>query len=103
MDMNAKPCRRKSNEGRGVRCLEFKPQLKRDHAGRAITAQPDAEQAGRRRSRVRQRSKASLRRRLSRNPRKDHARKSEIRMVEDIEELGVETQLHALGEHKPFR
>jgi hypothetical protein len=47
--------------------LELQAQLKRDHAGRAITAQTDAEQAGRRRGRVSKRAKPGLGRRLSRN------------------------------------
>src|SRR5208337_1406216 len=83
--------------------LKFQAQLKGNHSRRAITAQPDAEQAGRRRSRVSKRSKPSLGRRFPRNAGQHHARKAEIRMVEYIEELDVETQLHTLGQREPFR
>jgi hypothetical protein len=36
-------------------------------------------------------------------PAKNHARKREIRMVEYIEELDVESQFDALGQGKPLR
>ena len=55
--------------------------------GTAIATQTDAQQAGRRRSCVSERSKASLRGRLSRNAGQHHAWKPKVRMVEDIEEL----------------
>ena len=75
----------------------------REHARRAITAQTDAEQAGRRRSRGSKRPKPRLRRRLARNFSKNHARKCGIRTVEYIEELDVESHLHTLGQRKPLR
>src|SRR5258707_2436391 len=76
-----------------IASLELQAQLKRNHAGRAITTQTDAKQTGRRRSCRGKRSKSRLGRRLARNPSKNHARKCEIRMVEYIEELDVETHL----------
>src|SRR5260370_16216055 len=86
-----------------IASLELQAQLKRNHAGRAITTQTDAKQTGRRRSCRGKRSKSRLGRRLARNPSKNHARKCEIRMVEYIEELDVETHLHTLGQRKPLR
>ena len=36
-------------------------------------------------------------------PAEHHAGQPKIRMVEDVEELRFEPQLHALGQRKPFR
>ena len=66
---------------------EFQPRLKSNHSGSAVAAQPHAQQAGRRRSRVGERSESSLRGGLSRNAGLHHARQAKIRMVEDIEKL----------------
>jgi hypothetical protein len=81
---------------------ELQASLKGDHARRAITAQTDTEQAGRRRGRGSNRAKPTLGSRTSRNARQHHARKREIRMVEYIEELDVEAHLHTLGHRKPL-
>ena len=67
---------------RDVASLKLQAQLKRDHAWRAVAAQPDAEQASRRRSRVSKRAEPSLRSRLPRNASQHHAWKPEIRMIE---------------------
>ena len=83
--------------------LELQPQLERDHAGRAIAAQTDAEQSGRGRGGVGERSEPGLGGRFSRNAGKHHARKSEIGVVEHVEELCVEPQPHTLGQGKRFR
>src|ERR1700676_2593667 len=82
--------------------LKLHAHLKRDHARRAVAAQTDAEQPGRRRRGVRDRAKSALRGRFSGNSGRHHAWKRKIRMVEHIEKLSVETQLHALGHWEPF-
>lgn len=61
---------------------ELQTQLERNHAGCAIAAQAHAEQTGRWRGRVGNRSKSSLGRGLPRNAGQHHARKCEIRMIE---------------------
>src|ERR1700726_1913309 len=76
---------------------ELQAQLKRDHARCAITAQTNAEQASRRRSRVSKRTKPSLRGRLPRNASQHHARKAKIRMVEYVEKLDVKPELQLLS------
>src|ERR1700693_1064277 len=68
---------------------ELQPRLKRDHSWTAIATQTDAQQAGWRRRCVRERSKARLRGRLCWNACKHHAWKPKVRMVEDVEELGL--------------
>src|SRR5208337_2033018 len=85
-----------------AQCSELQASLKRDHSRTAIATQPDAQQAGRRRSCVRKRSKARLRGRTSWNAGLHHAGEAEIRMVEDIKELTLKPQLHMLGQGKPF-
>jgi hypothetical protein len=82
---------------------ELHPQLKRDHARRTIAAQANAEQTRRRRGSVRKRSKPCLRSGLSRNASEHRARKRKIRMIEDVEELCIEPQLHPLAQGKRFR
>ena len=83
--------------------LKLKAQLKGDHARGAVTAEADAQQAGRRRGRVGEGAETCLRSGISRNAGEYHARKPEIRMVEHIEELDVEAQLPLLGQRKQFR
>src|SRR5271163_1288566 len=82
--------------------LEFEAELEGDHARGAVAAQAYAEQAGWRRGGVGECAKAGLRGRLSWYAGIDHAGKSEIRVVEDIEELRVETHLYALAQRKPL-
>src|ERR1017187_1957601 len=81
---------------------ELQPRLKRNHARTAIATQTNAQQSGRRRSGVSERTKTSLSGRISRNAGLHYAGQTEIRTVEDIEELTLEPQLHALGQRKPF-
>src|ERR1017187_4733032 len=81
---------------------ELQPRLKRDHARTTIATQTNAQQSGRRRSGVSERTKTSLSGRIFRNAGLHYAGQTEIRMVEDIEELTLEPQLHALGQRKPF-
>ena len=69
---------------------------RRDHDGRGGSA-------GWRRGGVSQRAKSSLRGSLSWNAGQQHAWESEIRMVEEIEELSLKSQLHMLRQGKPFR
>src|SRR5580658_5592908 len=81
---------------------ELHPRLKCNHSWTAIATQTNAQQAGRRSSCVSERSKASLRGRLSRNTGQHHAWQPEVRVVEDIEKLTLKPQLHMLGQRKPF-
>src|ERR1700723_1870150 len=81
---------------------ELHPRPKCNHSWTAIATQTDAQQAGRRSSCISERSKASLRGRLSRNAGQHHAWKSKIRMVEDIKELTLKPQLHMLSQGEPF-
>jgi hypothetical protein len=66
---------------------ELDARLKGDHARRVVASQTDAKQAGRRRRGVGQTPETSLRGMLSWNAGQHHAWKSEIGMVENIEEL----------------
>src|SRR5580704_9544060 len=83
---------------RTIASLKLQAQLERDHAGRAITAQTNAEQTSRWRGRVSKRSETGLRGGLPRNAGQHHARKCEIRVIEYVEELRVESQFHTLGQ-----
>ena len=87
---------------RGTR-LELEAQLKGDHARGAVAAQADAEQSRWRRSGVGERAESGLRGGLAGDAGEDHAGKAEIRVIEDIEELAVDAQLHALGQREPLR
>jgi len=98
-----------ANNSQDPKISELHAHLKRDHSRRAIAAQTDPQQAGRRRSRGSKRSEPnlgaarSIGANLSGDAGKHVARKREIRMVEYIEKLSVESQLHALGHGKPLR
>src|SRR5208337_2045336 len=83
--------------------LEFEPELQCDHPGAAVTTQSHPQQASWRRSGIGHCSEASLRRRLARNASQRDAGKTEVRMVEDIEELCIETHLHVFTHREPFR
>ena len=83
--------------------LEFEPQLQCDHSWAAVTTQSHPQQASWRRSGIGQCSEASLRRRLAGNASQHDARKTEVRMVEDIEELCIQTHLHVFSHREPFR
>src|ERR1700691_139794 len=76
---------------------KLQAQLKCDHSRRAVASQADAEQSCRGRRGVGDRSKSTLRRWLSWNSGQHHTGKRKIRVVEYIEELGIEPQLYALG------
>src|SRR5579884_389398 len=82
---------------------ELEPRLEGDHPRRAVAAQSDAQQARGRRGGVRQRAETRLRRRSARNPREREHRQAEVRMIEEIEKLAVNPQLHALAQRKPLR
>jgi hypothetical protein len=92
------PARNRLSKGNS----ELHAHLKRDHARCAVAAQTDAEQSGRRRCGVRDRSKSALRGRFSWNAGQHHAGKRKIRMVEYIEELRVEPQFHTFRHGKPL-
>src|SRR5208282_2597477 len=83
--------------------LEFEPQLQCDHPWAAVTTQSYAQQPRWRRSSIRQCPKTSLGRRLARNASQRDAGKTEVRMVEDIEELCIQTHLHVFTHREPFR
>ena len=83
--------------------LEFNARLKRNHARSAVAAQTDSEQTCRGRSSIGERTKTSLRGGLAGNARQSEAGKTEIGMIEDIEELNIETKLDLFGDWKPFR
>jgi len=85
-----------------ARPLKFQAQLKRDHAWTAVATQSDAEQAGRRRGGVGERSESGLRGGCSRNSGQHPAGKTKVRMVEDIEELAFDSELYPLVHRKPF-
>src|SRR5580692_9565909 len=85
------------------RASKLHAHLKCDHSRRAVAAQTDAKQSRRRRSRVRDGAKTGLRGGIPGNAGDDRARKSEIRMVEYVEKLRVEPQLHAFRHRKPLR
>ena len=80
---------------------EFQPQLKRDHARRVIASQADAQQACGWRGRRDQRAESGLRARLARNS-GHRSRQGEIRVVEEIEELALDTKRHPLVEGEPL-
>ena len=92
----------KRGAGRGRQRLEFEAQLKGDHAGSAIAAEAYAEEARWWRSGVGEGAKAGLSGGLAGDTGEDHAGQGEVWMVEHIEELDVEAQLHALGESEPL-
>ena len=81
---------------------EFQARLKRDHAWAAVTAQPNPQQACRRRSRVGERSKSSLGGRISGNSGQHHAWQPKVWMVEDIKKLALDSELYMLGHLEPF-
>src|ERR1700722_13051693 len=81
---------------------ELEAGLEGDHTGGAVSSKADAEQACRRRRGIGERAEASLRRGLTGNTGEDHAGKSKIGVVENIEELALEAHLHVLGQGKPF-
>src|SRR5271170_261579 len=83
--------------------LEFEPQLQCDHPWAAVTTQSHPQQASWRRSGIGQCSEASLRRCLAGNASQNDAGKTEVRMVEDIEELRIQTHLHVFSHREPFR
>ena len=85
-----------------VAASEFYSRLERNHARAAVAAQPDAEQAGGRRGRIGECSKARLGGGLTWNTGEDHGGQAKIRVVEDIEELSVKSQFYPLSEWKPF-
>src|SRR5208337_1855332 len=76
---------------------EFYSRLKRNHSWAAVASQSDAEQAGRRRGRIGECSKTGLRGRSAGNTSENHAWQGEIRVIEDIEKLSVESQPYALS------
>src|SRR5580658_10514542 len=81
---------------------EFQSGLERDHARRAVAAQPNSQQSGGRRSRVAESSESGLGGRFARNPRVHQIRKSEVRVVEDVEEPTINAQLHTFRQLKPL-
>ncbi len=81
---------------------ELHPRLEGDHTWTAVAAQANAQQASRRRGRVRECSKSTLRGRISWNARLHHAWQRKIRMIENIKELPLKPQLHALAQGKPL-
>jgi len=82
---------------------ELQASLKGDHARSAVTSQPNSEQAGGGRSRVRERSESRLGRGLTRNAGLHNAWQGEIRVVEDIEKLTFKPQLQVFCQREPFR
>ena len=76
--------------GRLAMNLEFEAELKGDHAGRAVAAQADAEEARWRRRRVGEGAEAGLSDGPGGDAREDHVGQAEVRVVEHIEELDVE-------------
>lgn len=86
-----------------VRLLKFQSRLKRNHPGATVASKADTEQPGGWGCGVRQRTESGLRRGFTGNAGQNHAGKPKIRMVEDIEELGLHSELHTLGHRKPFR
>src|ERR1019366_9083027 len=81
---------------------EFDSRLECNHPWRTVAAQPDAEQSRRRRSRIAQGSESGLRGRFARDSRVPQNRETEIRVIEHVEELTVDAQLHALRQLKPL-
>src|ERR1035441_9854579 len=80
---------------------ELHAALERYHTRRTVSAQSHTQQPGRRRCREAERSESGLRRWFARYPGVPQHRKSEIRVVEDVEELAVDPQLDALGQREP--
>ena len=85
-----------------LRDLELDSSLKRDHAGRTVPAESDAQQAGGRRDGAGQRAKARLRCGFSRSS-SLIAGQREVGMVEGIEDLRVQPEIHAFGDRNPLR
>ena len=83
--------------------LELQSELESNHPRRAIPAQADPEQSSWRRRCIGEGAEASLRGWFTRDSSEDHAWETEIRMIEDIEELCVESKFHPLRQEKPFR
>ena len=73
--------------------LEFEAELEGDHAGSAVAAEADAEQASGGRGGVGDGTEAGLGGRFSGDAGEDHAGQAEIGMVEDVESLCSELQL----------
>ena len=80
------------------RFLKLEAELKGDHAGGAVAAETYAEEARWRRGGVGEGAEAGLSGGLAGDTGEDHVGQAEVWMVEHIEELDVEAQLHALGE-----
>jgi len=87
------PIRRKS---------ELQPELQRDHSRTAIAAQAHSQQSGGGRRRVGERPKSRLCGRLSRNARVHIAGESEVWVIENVEELGVQAKSYLLANGEPF-
>src|ERR1700722_879295 len=84
-----------------LRASEFDPSLEGDHAWRAVTAQPHAQQSGRRGNGAGQGAKAGLRGWLAWSTRLVGGQ-SKVGVVEEVEELGIETEACVLGELDSF-
>jgi hypothetical protein len=69
---------------------ELEPHLEGNHAGRIIAAKADAEQSGGRGRRVGESTEADLRRRLP-GYAGDGCRQPEIRVIQDVEKLSVDS------------
>ena len=76
---------------------ELEAQLKSDHTRCTVPAKADAEKASGWGSSIRERAKTGLRGGLSLYAGEDHAGQDEIRMIENVEELCVKTQLDSLA------
>src|SRR5271165_4034902 len=91
----------------GIHCLrsnsfqsslsEFDPCLEGDHTRRAVTAEADAQQSRWRRDGAGDGSESCLRSRLSGNAGLIIRRQREVWVVEDIEDLRIETEGHMLA------
>ena len=70
--------------------------------GELSPPRPDAQQSGGRRCRVGERAETGLRRWLAGNAGVSQNRKPEVRVIEHVEELPVDAQLHALIQGEPL-
>ena len=86
------------DSGGFVARLELEAQLEGDHAGGAVAAEAYAEEARWGRGGVGEGAEAGLGGGFAGDAGEDHAGQAEIWVIEHIEELDVEAQLHAFGD-----
>src|ERR1700733_14897241 len=81
---------------------KLQTRLKRNHPRRIIAPQAHSEQPSGRRCCAGQRAKASLRRPVPGYPRNYHRGQAEVWVVEDVEELRIDAELHVVSDREPL-